>query len=71
MDICMYVVYLDYLFLCAANLDAPAVWWKKDWCLYEMREKGNKGMGGPVKLCPFCHSSFLILKLFWLCFISH
>lgn len=25
-----YVVYLDYLFLCARNLNAPAVWWKKD-----------------------------------------
>lgn len=35
----IYVVYLDYLFLCARHLDAPAVWWKKDWCLYEMRER--------------------------------
>lgn len=42
----MYVDYLDYLFLCARNLDALAVWWKKDWCLGEMRETeiGNKGM---------------------------
>lgn len=51
----IYVVYLGYLFLYTKNLNAPGVWWKKDFFFSEMGETkmGNKRIREHSKALSF------------------